>query len=138
MLLEKHHPAKTLGNYMRAVGRPKPDECFVAHHIVPGRGTTQVAYEARVDLHFHGIRISDPDNGAWMPRWRCHKGHWAMPECMAHSEIHTYNYEDWVSRLLVNQLSEFAMRSQLNVIQALLRDGKQELYVMLPPSAVKE
>ncbi|CCU72630.1 hypothetical protein TOL_2226 [Thalassolituus oleivorans MIL-1] len=57
---------------------------------------------------------------------------------MAHSEIHTYNYEDWVSRLLVNQLSEFAMRSQLNVIQALLRDGKQEPYVMLPPSAVKE
>jgi hypothetical protein len=138
MLLERHHPAIALGNFMRTDGRPKPDECFVAHHIIPGKGRTPAAHRARVAMHFHGIRISDPDNGTWMPKWRCHKGHWAMPQSMAHSEIHTFNYEAWVLRLTRGEQTEWAFRSKLKEISMLLRDGHQDPVVSLPPALVKE
>ncbi|WP_422732618.1 AHH domain-containing protein [Microbulbifer magnicolonia] len=52
---------------MRADGRPQPNPRFTAHHIVLGKGRTQYAAQSRIDLHFHGIRINDPDNGVWIP-----------------------------------------------------------------------
>jgi hypothetical protein len=138
MKLEKHHPARVLGNFMRADGRPKPDTNFVAHHIIPGKGRTENAYNARIAMHSQGIRISDPDNGAWMPCTRKDKGHWSMPNCMAHSEIHTYNYERWIFDLVNNEYSETAFRGKLKSIQALIRDGNHNPSVALPPSAVKD
>lgn len=133
MGLEKHHPTKVLAKYMQEHGPAKPDKCFVAHHIVQGKGCTQFAAESRIDLHFHGIRINDPVNGAWMPRFIEHKGHPAMPNSNAHSEIHTKNYEHWVHSETHHIMSEQAFKDKLKSIRHQLRDGAQPDYVTEPP-----
>lgn len=133
MTLEKHHPTDTLAKFMRADGRPKPAPNFCAHHIVQGKGRTENARRARIQLHYHGIRINDPVNGVWMPRHKKDKGHWAMPLAMAHSEIHTHNYEDWVFDKLRLAFNEKIMHGTLIQIRSLLRDGNQPNYVSEPP-----
>ncbi|WP_346836717.1 AHH domain-containing protein [Microbulbifer sp. SAOS-129_SWC] len=129
MAAEKHHPTKVLARFMRADGRPQPSPRFSAHHIVQGKGRTEQAAFARIQLHFFGIRINDPDNGVWMPRTKADKGHWAMPKAAAHSEVHTFNYETWVSSSIQHVAGTVAFRSKLVVIRNLLRDGLQPDYV---------
>jgi len=133
MALEKHHPTKVLAKFMRADGRPQPGPRFTAHHIVLGKGKTQYSAQARVDLHFHGIRINDPDNGVWMPRQKQDKGHWAMPHAAAHSEIHTHNYEHWVYTSTNVIADSEAFRTKLITLRNILRDGQQPDYITQPP-----
>ncbi|MGI9282457.1 MAG: AHH domain-containing protein [Endozoicomonas sp.] len=135
MGIEAHHPTKVLAKFMEDDGRhaPDPKSRFTAHHIVQGKGRTRFAAEARVDMHFHGIRINDPDNGVWMPREISDKGHPAMRHANAHAEIHTYNYEHWVHNRSRNIVNEGAFRGKLLSIRTLLRDGQQPDYVTEPP-----
>jgi len=133
MALEKHHPTKVLAKYMEDAGLTKPDNCFTAHHIVQGTGCTQFAAESRIDLHFHGVRINDPLNGAWMPRYIEHKGHPAMPLANAHAEIHTYNYEHWVHGETHHIMNEQAFKNRLKELRCQLRDGAQPDYVTESP-----
>ena len=94
LLKEKHHPTKVLGRHMRAVGRARPSKRHSPHHIIEGKGKQSATSDTRLLLHIFGIRINDPDNGVWLPMHKADKGHWSMPKAPAHSEIHTYNYED--------------------------------------------
>lgn len=132
MALEKHHPTRVLGKFMRADGRPQPSPRFSAHHIVQGQGRTFRAAKARIQLHFHGIRINDPDNGEWLPRTRADKGHWSMPNAPAHSEIHTHNYERWVYDAVWYLENGTAFRSELSRLRNALRNGLQPDYVIAP------
>ncbi|MCO1334869.1 AHH domain-containing protein [Microbulbifer sp. OS29] len=125
MLKEKHHPTTVLAQNMRADGRPQPSNRHSPHHIVEGRGKHPRTADTRLNLHLYGIRINDPDNGVWLPRTKSDKGHWSMPSAPAHSEIHTFNYESWVSFLIGSIEDEFMIRAALLRIRSLLRDGKQ-------------
>ena len=133
MSLEKHHPTDTLAKFMRADGRPKPAPNFTPHHIVQGKGRTLFATRARIQLHYYGVRINDPDNGVWMPRHKKDKGHWAMPNAMAHSEIHTHNYERWAFERIETSSGEKDLRAKLINVRSKLRDGNQPDYVSQPP-----
>jgi hypothetical protein len=133
MKKEKHHPADKLARYMRADGRPQPSNRHTAHHIVQGKGKTENADKARVQLHFYNVRINDPDNGVWMPRHIADKGHWAMPSAPAHSQIHTHNYENWVNTTVQGATGEGMLRARLRHVRTLLRDGNQPVQVTQPP-----
>lgn len=122
---EKHHPARKLSNNLRAAGRPRPSKNHVAHHIVMGKGRTQGMADARLLMYLYKIRINDPDNGSWMPRDIKDKGHWSMPNCPAHAEIHGHNYETWVFALTQTAMNEKTFRATLTRIRNLLRDGRQ-------------
>ena len=125
LLEEKHHPTKVLARNMTADANPRPSSRHSAHHIVAGKGIHPRTADIRLVIHFAGIRINDPDNGVWLPIGKSDKGHWAMPSAPAHSEIHTFNYETWVNYLLGPLDSEVTIRSALNRIRSLLRDGQQ-------------
>lgn len=120
LLEERHHPTTVLAHNMRADGRPQP-----SHHIVQGKGKHPRTTDVRLNLHLYGIRINDPDNGAWMPKTKADRGHWSMPSAPAHAEIHTFNYETWISFLLGSLEGEEVIRAALVRIRCLLRDGKQ-------------
>lgn len=130
---EKHHPTYVLAKYMRADGRPQPSPNHTAHHIIPGRGKTAFAAQARVNLHMCDIRINDPVNGAWMVRRRRDKGHWSMPAAKSHSEVHTHNYEKWVFNNTQMAMDEMTMRASLRRLRLLLETGKQPEKVTMPP-----
>lgn len=130
---EKHHPTTLLANYMRADGRPKPSPKHTAHHIVPGKGRTKSTFRARIRLHSLGIGINDPDNGAWMVRYKENKGHWSMPEAKAHLEIHTNNYESWVERHIKLVSTEGSARTKLEYLRLILQSGTQPKEVTMPP-----
>jgi hypothetical protein len=135
MANEKHHPTKVLAAFMRAHGRAQPSPKFTAHHLVPGVGRTERAAMARVTLHFYNVRINDPDNGVWLPRTKIDKGHWAMPNAPAHSEIHTHNYETWVGSSINDVANETMLRARLLRLRTLLRDGRQPKKITEKPDA---
>ena len=130
---EGHHPTDKLADFMRMVGRPQPSPRFTAHHIVMGAGKTEDAARARVQLHFHGIGINDPDNGVWMPMTRADKGHWAYRRAAAHSQIHTKNYQRWVWANVQFMENEQAFRDTLNRIRTDLKNGMQPKKVTEKP-----
>ncbi|GAB1260347.1 AHH domain-containing protein [Aurantivibrio plasticivorans] len=121
---EKHHPTRKLGRYMIADGNPKPSPEHAAHHIVPGKGRTQEPYRARAHMHTRGIRINDPDNGVWLPRYKKHTPHWSMPEALSHLEYHTIGYETRVSQAVRRKQTESQIRSELRFIAKLLQENK--------------
>ncbi len=125
LLDEPHHPTKILARNMRADGHPQPSKRHTPHHIVLGKGKHPRTADVRLNLHLYGIRINDPDNGVWMPRTKDDRGHWSMPKAPAHAEIHTFNYETWVSAMIGHLEEETTIRSALLRIRCLLRDGKQ-------------
>lgn len=132
LLAEEHHPTEILEEFMRAVPNPKPSSNHTAHHITPGKGKTKFAYRARVRMHLVGIRINDPDNGVWLPRYAKHTPHWSMPESLGHLQYHTEGYEKWVSDKLHMKSSEAFIRLELQLIAGLLQENK------LPPQARKK
>lgn len=143
MGIEAHHPTDVLAQFMKETGRAAPDQKenkagdsksrFTPHHIIQGKGKTRFAADARINLHFHGIRINDPDNGVWMPRFIKDKGHPAMCHACAHSEVHTHNYEHWVHTETNAAVNETAFRGKLEKIRVLLRDGQEPDYVTDSP-----
>lgn len=135
MAVERHHPTTVLATFMRADGRAQPARNFTAHHLVPGVGKTERAAMARVTLHFYNIRINDPDNGVWLPRGKKDKGHWAMPNAPAHAEIHTHNYETWVTANVNDVANEDMLRARLLRLRTLLRDGRQPARVTQKPDS---
>lgn len=130
---EDHHPTDKLANFMRMKGRPQPSPRFTAHHIVMGAGRTEDAARSRVQLHFHGIGINDPDNGVWMPMTRADKGHWAYRHAPAHSQIHTKNYQRWVWSNVKFLENEQEFRGALLKIRNSLKHGKQPKKVTEKP-----
>lgn len=132
LLDEPHHPTTVLARNMRADGRPQPSNRHSPHHIVLCKGRQPSTVTARLTLHMNGVRINDPDNGVWMPRAKADKGHWSMPNAPAHSEIHTYNYESWISFIFERLDSEVVVRSALTRVKILLRDGRQPKQVTAP------
>lgn len=130
---ERHHKTDILEEKLRADGRPKPSPKHTAHHIVPGRGKTPSSYQARVQLHLHGLRINDPDNGVWMIRNKEHAGHWSTPNAKTHGEIHTHNYEAWVFTNIRGAANESIMRNLLTRLRGMLESGTQPKHVTMPP-----
>ena len=55
-----------LGDNMEAVGRARPAGTYEAHHVVEARDAR--AQPARDVLEYHGIRIDNEANGAWLER----------------------------------------------------------------------
>jgi len=134
LMEEKHHPTDKLANLMRMEGRPQPSPQFTPHHIVQGKGKRDNAYLARVALHAAGIGINDPNNGAWMPRTKADKGHWAYPNAMAHCEIHTINYETWVLNSIRRIETTDHMRTALIMLRTHLKNGTQPPEVTMKPN----
>lgn len=130
---EAHHGTEVLEEYLRADGRPKPSPKHTAHHIIPGKGKTPHTNLARIQLHLHGLRINDPDNGVWMFRYKNQAGHWSMPNAKSHSEIHTHNYEFWVYTSIRAASNESMMRNSLRKIRGMLESGTQPSHVTMPP-----
>lgn len=127
LMAEKHHPTKILASMMKSAANPPPSSIHTAHHIIPGKGKVYKTKEgnlARVHMHRFGIRINDPDNGVWLPRYKKHTPHWSMPESKGHLEYHTKNYERWAERKVRSHRTEFAIRSQLKTIGNLLQENK--------------
>ncbi len=120
---EEHHPTDVLEQFMRSVPMPKPSSTHTAHHIVPGRGKTKDANLARVHMHGYGVRINDPDNGVWLPRFKSHTPHWAMPDSKGHLQYHTHGYETWVRRKITRKSSEIFIRQELQIIGQLLQQN---------------
>ncbi|WP_338353190.1 hypothetical protein [Thalassolituus oleivorans] len=56
-----------------------------------------------------------------------------MPNAMAHSEIHTHNYEEWILTEIIDIHGEKALRGRLTTIRSILRDGRQPERVSQPP-----
>ncbi|MBU6953249.1 AHH domain-containing protein [Hahella sp. HN01] len=133
MPAEKHHPTETLTYNLRLNGRPQPSSRFTAHHIVPGKGKTELISLVRVDMHYLGIRINDPDNGVWLPMTKADKGHWAMPHAPAHREIHTLKYEGWIYRSATRAPAEKAFRAMLRKVTLLLTNGDYPPEIKDPP-----
>lgn len=133
MLGEQHHPTAVLEKHLSAHGKPKPSPKHTAHHIIPGKGKTQFAADARIEMHLHGIRINDPYNGVWMLRKKEHKPHWSMPNSHAHLEIHTHNYEKWVFNRLILAETKREAEMALDLVGKLLQDGNQPPEVTMPP-----
>ncbi len=99
----EHHPTDTLERFMRAAPIPKPSSVHTAHHIAPGKGKTKSANLARINIHSFGIRVNDPDNGVWLPRF---KEHTPLPKSKGHLQYHTEGCEDWVLRKISTKLNE--------------------------------
>lgn len=121
---EEHHPTDVLEKFMRSIPIPKPSSVHTAHHIVPGRGKTKDANLARVRMHRFGVRINDPDNGVWLPRFKSHTPHWSMPDSKGHLQYHTHGYESWVFKKLRSKSSEVFIRQELRLIGQLLQSNK--------------
>ena len=121
---EAHHPSSKLEILMIANGNPKPSPSLSAHHIVAGKGRVQATYQARVHMHVRGIRINDPDNGCWLPKTKKDTPHWTMPDALSHRQNHTKYYELGVSRVVISQRTESAIRSKLRYIAKLLQSNK--------------
>jgi hypothetical protein len=134
MQAEKHHPTGAMENYLRTDGRPKPSNAHTAHHIVPGKGKTKEAYQARINLHLASIRINDPDNGVWLVRNKKDIPHRSMPNSKAHLQYHTHNYERWVNRQTLRHFaSEGRMRMQLRLMGQMLEENNVPPEVGQPP-----
>ncbi len=131
--LEKHHPTYYLAKYMRADGRPQPSSKHTAHHIIPGKGKTKLANRARLHMHRYGLRINDPDNGAWLVRKKSDTPHWSMPKSSGHLAYHTHNYEIWIYESIRVGRNEQAVRAKLGLLGQMLQDGNQPKQVTLPP-----
>lgn len=126
LLEEKHHQSRgatELEKYMRAVPIPKPSANHTAHHIVPGKGKTKDAVRARVRLHLYGIRINDPSNGVWLPKYAKHTPHWSMPDSLGHLQYHTENYETWVLKKVRAKSGEAPLREELKMIGKMLQEN---------------
>lgn len=121
---EAHHPTKILVKFMLISNKPKPSPDHAAHHIVPGKGKTKFAYLARTHMLTLGVRINDPDNGVWLPKFKRHTPHWSMPEAKAHLQYHTEEYEYLVNRKLEVKYSEYSLRAELNLIGRLLQNNR--------------
>ncbi|WP_086933879.1 AHH domain-containing protein [Agarilytica rhodophyticola] len=120
LIKEAHHPTSVLAKMLIADGRPKPSSQHAPHHLAPGIGKTPNSYTLRVHLHFHGIRINDPDNGVWLPMYKKFTPHWSMPEAKGHLEYHTKGYEQWLARMIMIRTSEHLIRMQLRMVADLL------------------
>lgn len=132
LMAEGHYPTDDLEKYMRAVPIPKPSPNHTAHHITPGLGKTKAAYRARLIIHRFGIRINDPDNGAWLPNASKYTPHWSMPNATGHNRYHTFGYETWLLRRLQTRSSETFIRQELRLIGQALQENN------LPPEARKK
>ncbi|WP_250460300.1 AHH domain-containing protein [Microbulbifer litoralis] len=135
MSKEAHHPTDDLAKYLAAVAEPKPSPYHDAHHVIPGKGRwlqDRIA-NARLNMHLHGIGVSDPKNGAWLPRNIEHKGHWATPKAPAHKEIHRYNYETWISvKFERDGLPKIAFEAELRDIKMKLKYGGYPPEITMP------
>jgi len=135
MAAEPHHPTDDLADFMTAVAEPKPSPHHAAHHIVPGKGQYQQdrVMASRLNMHLHGIGINDPKNGAWLPKYKRYKYHWATPKAPAHTEIHRYNYETWIaSKLERGGLPKAAFEAQLRDIKTQLKFGGYPEQILAP------
>ena len=135
---EPHHPTTQLTRNLTAIGDPKPSPDHDPHHIIMGKGRWQPLemVKARLALHMHKIGINDPINGVWLPRKKADKGHWATPLAPSHKEIHSYNYETWISRHFgARNLNEAQLRLKLRDIKYQLENGGYALEITAPKDA---
>lgn len=119
---------------MRADGRPRPTKRHSPHHVVPGKGWTEWANQARVHIHLHGISINDGDNGAWMLKSAEFKPHhWFAEHANSHMEIHTENYERWIQLKVYGGKDEQSCRDILRKIWNMLETGTQPKEIRFKP-----
>ncbi len=121
--------SETLGKNMRASGKPKPDFCWDAHHIISGGHPEAAALRAIIALL--KLRIDDPGNGVWLPSRTEHTGRDPYPRAVPHSRIHRQNYYDWLNENLLHIRTEFALRRALDIIEKKLLTADFPRKVML-------
>lgn len=122
------HDSGRLGDYLRAVGKPKPDDRVDAHAIVSGNHPESA--ELRGIMGMLKIRVDDPDNGMWIPRRSQDTPHWAFPKCPPHSRIHRFNYYFWLRSLLLLLDDEVHFRHTLKMVARQLEYGTYPDFVM--------
>lgn len=125
----EQHSSARLGEFLRASGKPKPDDRVDAHAIVAGGHTA--AARIRGLMAALKIRVDDPDNGMWMPRRSADTPHWAFPKCPPHSRIHRFNYYFWLRTVLLGLRDEVQFRHALRMVARQLEQGTHPAYVML-------
>ena len=64
-----------------------------------------------------GINFNDEANGVNLPRYKKHVPHNAMPDAIAHSQIHTEDYHENVAFLLTEV--DLMATSKNNIIEVL-------------------
>jgi hypothetical protein len=119
-----HHPTDELEQNMRADGRPKPSADYTAHHIVPGKGRTQINYSTRIRMHTLGVAINDGNNGAWMIQKSIYKPHWFAGEAASHKRHHTVAYERWLSLNIRSVKTENKLRVFLKSTGSRMENGE--------------
>ncbi|MCL6272272.1 AHH domain-containing protein [Sansalvadorimonas sp. 2012CJ34-2] len=135
---EPHHPTETLAKFMSIEGYPKPDKNCECHHIIQGKGKSQVyATQARLRLHMCGIGINDPDNGVWLPSNINDTPHWAMKKALPHKVIHTAKYDQWVATKMLSANNEPVARIILGNLRRDLQNGDVPLENLTQKSRIR-
>lgn len=98
----KNH-SKRLAENMASAGRKRPTNA-AAHHIVAWNHPR--AARARLRLAAFGIDIDHEANGVYLPRFKKHIPHKAMPNANAHSVVHTGQYYLNVEFLIQDTIAE--------------------------------
>lgn len=101
----QHHKnhSRNLAANMMAARRNKPANT-AAHHIVAWDHPR--AAKSRLRLAAFGIDIDHEANGVYLPRFKKHIPHKAMPSAKAHSVTHTHQYYLNVEFLLEDTIAE--------------------------------
>ncbi|MCG3723143.1 AHH domain-containing protein [Vibrio cincinnatiensis] len=101
----QHHKkhSRNLAANMLAARRKKPANT-AAHHIVASDHPR--AAKSRLRLAAFGIDIDHEANGVYLPRFKKHIPHKAMPSARAHSVTHTHQYYLNVEFLLEDTIAD--------------------------------
>lgn len=84
--------------------RPSQDGSVAAHHIVSWY--SREAAQSRLILKAVGLDIDQAENGVWLPRFKKHVPHKAMPFAHPHSATHTGSYYLNVFHLLRDTMAD--------------------------------
>lgn len=105
--------------------RPSKDGSVAAHHIVSWY--SREASQSRLILKAVGLDIDQAENGVWLPRFKRHVPHKAMPKAQAHTKTHTGSYYLNVFHLLRDTMAEGlgrqGIKDALDAIAEELTDG---------------
>jgi hypothetical protein len=120
-IIREKHDSKTLGNYLRVDGHPRPAARWDAHHIISGDHPD--AAQSRTILAEILMRIDDPDNGCWMPKTKADARPSIYPNAIGHNRIHRERYYHWIDNNLAALTTLGQVKAFLITVRAQLLQG---------------